>query len=85
MSEVVITGAEYREYQELCAGRDRTVASMQAQLKIQNDVAIRQAAKFARMVVKMIEENFDVEHLRKAEKCSIVSVYDAANEIIAQE
>ena len=54
-------------------------------LKIQNDEAIRQAAKFARMVVKMIEENFDIEHLRKAGSCSIVSVYDAANEIIAQE
>ena len=54
-------------------------------MKIQNDEAIRQAAKFARMVVKMIEENFDIEHLRKAGSCSIVSVYDAANEIIAQE
>ena len=48
---VVITEWENKEYQELCAGRDRTVASMQAQLKIQNDEAIRQAAKFARMVV----------------------------------
>ena len=82
---VVITEWENKEYQELCAGRDRTVASMQAQLKIQNDEAIRQAAKFARMVVKMIEETFELNHLRKMGNSTIFSVYYAANEIISQE
>ena len=82
---VVITEWENKEYQELCAGRDRTIASMQAQLKIQNAEAIRDAAKFARMVVKMIDETFELNHLRKMVNSSIVAVYDAANEIIAQE
>ena len=74
---VVITEWENKEYQELCAGRDRTIASMQAQLKIQNAEAIKEAAKF--------DETFELNHLRKMGNSSIVAVYDAANEIIAQE
>lgn len=87
MSEVVITGDEFREYQELCKERDRTLLSMQAQMKLQN----AQAIELARKVVKLFDANFDMKHFRSSsdkafmEVSGFVAVYDLANEILAQE
>jgi len=83
MSEEVLElkGWDLKLYRELLDGRDRTVDSIRAQMTIQNHEKI----EFARKVVKLFDEIFDIEHLRQSGEKAITELYDLANEILAEE
>ena len=77
---VVITKDELREYEELKAKRDRSEGSLRAQMRLQNQAALKLAS--------MISKSFDTagsENLRLLMGNIVEDIYDLANEILATE
>lgn len=82
--KVEITTDEYREYQDLLKGRDRTVLSLRAQMRVQEAEWAKYALTLARAVNgALVGDNslgVAIVNAKQAE-----NAYELANEILAGE
>lgn len=83
-NKVEITADEYREYQDLLKGRDRTVLTLRAQMKAQEAEWAKSALRLARAVNGALVGDSSlgvaIVNAKQAE-----NAYDLANEILATE
>lgn len=83
-NKVEITTDEYREYQELLKGRDRTVMRLRAQMRVQEAEWAKSALTLARAVNGALVGD-DALGVAIVNEKQAANAYDLANEILAAE
>ncbi len=80
-ANVQITAEQYREYKELQAKRDRSLISLQTQMRLQNAEALNMAREF----VKAIDSLLAIQGLQNIAGKAVQTAYEHANELLATE
>ena len=78
---VEITTDQYREYQDLLNGRDKSLDAVRTQARLQNAEAMRLAHEF----VKAIDSVFTIQGLEHIAGNVVQTAYEHANDFLTSE